>query len=107
MSKQLRPYEIIGVTAARWVRDYVIEFQFNDGFSRELDLQSQLWGPVFTPLADLDTFKNFRVEDNTIRWSNGADFCPDVLRYWCEVGEIRSQGETDRHFEESAVARET
>jgi hypothetical protein len=99
--------EINRIVRARWLRDYYIEFQFSDGFTSTLDLQSQLWGPVFAPLADVNLFRQFKLEDDTIRWPSGADFCPDVLRYWCEAGGVKSQEETDRHFSQSSETAAT
>jgi Protein of unknown function (DUF2442) len=86
------------IIAARMVANHVIELRFADGFMAQLDLAPALWGPVFTPLKDPSYFRQVRLEDDTIRWPNDADFCPDVLRYWCEAGGVRSQEETDAFF---------
>lgn len=90
--------EINRITAARVLGDYTLELSFADGFVGKVDLKPQLWGAVFEPLTDPNYFRQFRLEDDTVRWPNGADFCPDVLRYWCEAGEVRSQEETDKYF---------
>ncbi len=90
--------EINRVTGARLLHDHVIELQFSDGYIGQLDLAPALWGPVFEPLKDPDYFHQFRLEDETIRWPHDADFCPDVLRYWCEMGGVRNQEETDSYF---------
>ncbi len=90
--------EVNRITAARVLHDCTVELEFADGFVGQIDLRSQLWGPVFGPLADRNVFREVRLEDDTIRWPNDADFCPDVLRYWCEAGGVRSQEETDRYF---------
>src|SRR3954470_720851 len=94
----MNPTEINRIVAASVVGDYTLELQFSDGFVGRVDLKSQLWGHVFEPLRELDYFRQFRVEDDTIRWPNDADFCPDVLRFWCEAGGVRNQEETDLHF---------
>ena len=96
--------EINRITRADFVERHTIEFEFNDGFVGRVDLAPALWGPVFEPLTDLDYFRQFRLEDDTIRWPNGADFCPDVLRYWCEAGGVRSREETDAHFAQSSTS---
>ncbi len=93
------------ITAARVLANHVIELKFSDGFVGQVDLAPALWGPVFTPLKDLDYFHRCRLEDDTIRWPNDADFCPDVLRYWCEAGGVRSQEETDAYFSERLAER--
>ena len=48
----------------------------------ELDLEVELWGPVFEPLRqDPRLFRTVRVDAGlgTIVWPNGADLDPDVL----------------------------
>ena len=49
---------------------------------REVDLEGELWGPVFEPLRrDLGLFRQVAVDEElgTIVWPNGADMDPDVL----------------------------
>ncbi|HEY3395575.1 MAG TPA: DUF2442 domain-containing protein, partial [Lacipirellulaceae bacterium] len=64
--------EINRVTAARVLADHVLELQFADGFTGQLDLTPALWGPVFAPLKDPSYFRQTRLEDDTIRWPNDA-----------------------------------
>jgi|tagenome__1003787_1003787.scaffolds.fasta_scaffold17685571_1 Protein of unknown function (DUF2442) len=61
---------------------YVVRLGFSDGSTREVDLETELWGPVFKPLRDLDVFRQVAVDNElgTIVWPNGADMDPDVLR---------------------------
>lgn len=92
------------ITSARVFAPYALEINFEDGFTGKVDLKPALWGPVFEPLLDESFFNQFRLEDGTIRWTNDADFCPDVLRYWCEAGGVRSQDETDAHFADQSAA---
>ncbi len=92
------------ITSARVLGSYTLELQFGDGFVGSIDLKPALWGTVFEPLQDEAYFAQFRLEDDTIRWPNDADFCPDVLRYWCEAGGVRTQTETDEHFAEQTAA---
>jgi hypothetical protein len=94
--------EINRITQARVLHGHTMEFEFGDGFVGRLDLTPALWGPVFAPLLEPANFSQFRLEDDTVRWSNDADFCPDVLRYWCEAGGVQSQDQTDAHFAEHA-----
>lgn len=68
------------VVDARYVRDHVIWVQFKDGSEGEVDLSSELWGPVFEPLKDVEYFRQFTVaEYGTIAWPNGADIAPEFL----------------------------
>ena len=70
------------IIEARYVEGYTCWIRFTDGSDGEVDLKDQLWGPMFEPLKDLDTFRNFKVhpELHTIVWDNGADFSPEFLR---------------------------
>ena len=72
---------ILHVREARYVRDYVIWFRFNDGAEGEVDLSGELEGEVFEPLKDLTAFNRFRVDPEleTIVWENGADLAPEFL----------------------------
>ena len=97
--------EINRITAARIIEGSIIEIQFADGYAGRLDMTPALWGPVFQPLRDPDYFRQFRLEDDTIRWPNDADFCPDVLRYWCEKGSVQSQEDTDAYFAHQIIDR--
>ena len=68
------------IVEARHVRDYVIWLRFKDGSQGEVDLSSELWGPVFEPLKDPEYFRRFTVaEYGTIAWPNGADIAPEFL----------------------------
>jgi hypothetical protein len=61
---------------------FVLRIDFDDGTTREVDLEAELWGPVFEPLRqDPALFREVRVdaELGTIVWPNGADMDPDVL----------------------------
>jgi hypothetical protein len=69
------------ISAVQPLRNYVLRLRFNDGSVREVDLEHELWGPMFEPLRDLDEFRKVAVdaELGTIVWPNGADLDPDVL----------------------------
>jgi Protein of unknown function (DUF2442) len=61
---------------------FVLRLTFDDGTIREIDLEAELWGPVFEPLRDdPQLFRQVRVDEElgTIVWPNGADLDPDVL----------------------------
>jgi len=74
--------EPASVISVEVVRDFVLRLSFSDGTSRELDLEGNLWGPVFEPLRDDPAlFAQVRVDHElgTIVWPNGADMDPVVL----------------------------
>jgi hypothetical protein len=69
------------VTSARYISNYRLWLEFNDGAKGEVDLAGELSGEIFRSLSDLEAFKNFTLngELDTIVWSNGADFAPEFL----------------------------
>lgn len=92
------------ITDCRVAGDHTLELTFADGFTGRLAFDEVLWGPVFEPLKDPAFFQRVKVEDDTIRWPNNADFCPDVLRCWCEAGRVLSPEETDACFPSQVVS---
>ena len=72
---------MVPVIEVRHVSGHTIWLRFADGVQGEIDLSSELWGPVFEPLKDIEVFKEVRVnhELRTIVWPNGADFAPEFL----------------------------
>jgi uncharacterized protein DUF2442 len=72
----------IRVATVEPLERYVLRLSFSDGSSSDIDLERELWGPVFEPLRDPDLFRQVTVDDElgTIVWPNGADMDPDVLR---------------------------
>ena len=68
------------VTDTKYVRDFTVWVKFEDGTEGEIDLSSELWGPVFEPLKDVDFFRKVSVaEYGTVAWPNGADLAPEFL----------------------------
>ena len=68
------------VIEAKHVRDFIVWLKFEDGTAGEVDLTSELWGPVFEPLKDPSYFRQMSVaEYGTIAWPNGADLAPEFL----------------------------
>ncbi len=70
----------VHVIEARYIRDYVVWLKFSDGVTGEVDLRSELDGPVFGVLRDIERFKCFSINYHTLTWPNGADFAPEFLR---------------------------
>lgn len=73
------------VIKAKYLGDYRLLLEFNDGVTKEVDLQNKLDGVVFEPLKDKKYFQTFSIKFNTIEWNNGADFAPEYLY---EIGKI-------------------
>lgn len=54
--------------------------EFDDGTCGEIDLSSRLFGPVFEPLRDPDTFAQVVIDEyGAPSWPNGADLAPDAI----------------------------
>ena len=72
---------------AEYVAAYRLRLVFTDGKSGKIDLEPELWGEVFEPLRDPETFKAFRIdrELSTIVWSTGADLAPEFLHEACKA----------------------
>ena len=68
------------VIASKYVREYVVWVKFEDGTEGEIDLSSELWGPVFEPLKNPENFRQVTTaEYGTLAWPNGADLAPEFL----------------------------
>lgn len=69
-------------------KGYVLSIEFTNGVVKDVDLRTELHGPVFEPLREPVLFRQVRVneETGTVEWPNGADFAPEFLY---EVGKTR------------------
>ena len=80
---QLAHYEYAPrhVIEARYLGDYKVWLEFNDGRKGVVDLADELYGEAHTPLRDRDTFSRFYLDYGlaSIAWLDGADFAPEFL----------------------------
>jgi Protein of unknown function (DUF2442) len=69
------------VIDARHAGGYRVWLRFADGLTGEVDLERELWGPVFEPLKDITEFAKLYAdpECKTVVWPNGADLAPEFL----------------------------
>lgn len=69
------------IESAEYLESHRIRLIFADGKTRIIDLEDELWGEMFEPLKNLETFQQFKVnpELRTIVWPNGADLAPEFL----------------------------
>jgi len=89
----------IRVVAVRWLKDYNVRLQFDDGSVKDVDLKNELHGEVFEPLNVIDFFRQVAInpDTKTIEWPNGADFAPEFLY---EIGEeVKSSAITKQPLE--------
>ena len=76
------------VNNAKYLYDYKLELEFNNGEIKTVDLSNELYGEVFLPLKNQDFFKDFFISHNTVEWPNGADFAPEFLY---EIGKEKKE----------------
>ena len=70
------------VVDSKYLQKYQIWIKFNDGKEGIVDLADLILNDsrdIFSQLKDLNRFKSFKVEMDTIVWSNGADLAPEYL----------------------------
>lgn len=67
------------VTAVEVQPPYGLRVTFDDGVTRDVDLEGEMWGPMFDPLKDPTFFAQVFVDHGTLAWSNGLDLDPLVL----------------------------
>ena len=69
------------VIDARYLGDYKVWLEFNDGRKGVVDLADDLYGENFESLRDRVRFAEFYLDYGlaTIAWHHGADFAPDYL----------------------------
>lgn len=73
---------------ARYIEGYKVELWFADGLHAIVDLESELYGPMFEPLKDIGSFKKVRFSQDlgTIFWPNQADIAPEHLYELAKYG---------------------
>ena len=73
--------EIHEIIEAKFIKDYLVEFIFEDLKRGVVDLRKYIGKGIFKPLLNKNKFKKFYVdaELGTIVWPNGADIAPEVL----------------------------
>lgn len=72
------------VTAVELTGTYRLRVSFDDGSSREINLEPMLEGELYGPLRDPEVFAQVEIdpEVRTLIWPNGADFDPAILHDW-------------------------
>jgi hypothetical protein len=69
------------VVDARYLGDYKVWLEFNDGRKGIVDLVDELHGEELEPLRDRDRFSQFYLDYGlaSIAWLDGQDFTPEFL----------------------------
>jgi uncharacterized protein DUF2442 len=95
------------VTSVKPIRDFILEITFKDGKTFALDFRPMVEsgsGWLYEGLKDSEVFRKVKVNGLTLEWPTGLDFCPDGLRYCCEVGRMCSDAEIADAFARLAEA---
>lgn len=74
---------MLHVVKAEYIADYRIKVSFNDGVTAFADFREAIQKdvrPIIRNLLDLNLFRDFKVQANTITWSNGVDFAPEYIK---------------------------
>ena len=69
------------MVSARVCGPFSVFLVFDDGVSKQVNLERLLKGPIFRPLLEPTEFARLRVdhEAGTIVWPNRADIAPETL----------------------------
>jgi hypothetical protein len=87
--------QTVRIRSAEPLGGFVLRLSFEDGTEREVDLEDELWGPMFESLRENpELFRRVRVDEElgTIVWPNGAEMDPDVLHGDFEPADTASTG---------------
>jgi hypothetical protein len=81
---------IVQVIKVEPLGSHRLRLRFDDGIEGDLDLSSETWDGVFSPLADPEFFERVSVDQElgTIVWPNGVDIAPESL-HGCVTGRLQ------------------
>ena len=86
---------------------YRVRVTFRDGFTGTVDLWplfEKQRGPLDEDFRDPGFFQKAFLDGHTLSWPNSYDICPDVLRFYCEIGRVCSQEELNTAFAAEGTA---
>ena len=92
---------MINIIESRYIKDFKVQLLFEisdykadkkEQVQKEADFREYIMAKketgVFAPLKDVEFFKNFRLNANTIEWANGADIAPEIIYELAESKKI-------------------
>lgn len=85
----MEAHDIYTITDFEITAPYTLRLVFDDFTTQEINFELLLRGELYSPLQNLETFNQVRLdaETGTIVWPNGADFDPAVLHDWPRLKE--------------------
>jgi hypothetical protein len=81
-------HTLIKITSFEIIRTHLLRITFDDGQIRLVDLGGLLNVPLYSALRDPAVFNQVTLDSEvgTLVWPNGADFDPETLYHWPEIG---------------------
>lgn len=71
---------IMKVSGVRPMDDYKLWVRFNTGEAKVFDFKPLLNSPVFSPLKDVETFRNVYIDYGVTVWNDGdIDIAPEYI----------------------------
>ncbi len=70
------------ITKASYIDGYNIGIEFDDGIAGKIDLRTTVFNDhrkIFQELQNIEKFKDFSLEGDTIVWANGLDLAPEYI----------------------------
>ena len=71
--------QILKVTKAEYMHDYVLLLTFSNGEVRKVDFLPMSQKGICVKLQDKNYFRNFRLDPFSVDWSNEIGFAPEYL----------------------------
>ncbi len=59
--------------------DFTLEVKFTNSERKIFDVKPYLDVGIFKELKNRELFFSVKVENGTVSWTNGQDFCPDTI----------------------------
>jgi hypothetical protein len=71
------------ITRLSTLPGYRLSVEFDDGLAGTVELEGELFGPVFAPLRDEALFAQVHLDEFGVPcWPGGADLAPDGIYAW-------------------------
>jgi hypothetical protein len=87
---------MLSVTSAKYLGDYTLTISFDNGKTGTVNLRNVIFNDkrsIFLKLQEEDEFKKFKIDQNTLIWSNGLDLAPEFLFFVTFKKEIEFQNQ--------------
>jgi hypothetical protein len=89
------------IKKADYLNGYKLKILFSNNQEKIVDLEKELYGPIYEPLKDIKYFKKVFVDSDliTVQWPNGEDFSPNLLyEMGIEVKECQQPMQKSAHI---------